>query len=83
MSGRDWRYRAVCRDLDPDLFFPTAESGPAFDAQTAKAKAFCRVCTARAECLAFALERVPDGIAGGLTAAQRRRLRTNRRAVSA
>ena len=51
--GRGWRDRAACRDVDvdADLFFPAAESGPAHDAQVAAAKAVCARCPVRAECL--------------------------------
>ncbi len=51
----DWRHRAGCRDVDPELFFPAAESGPVFDAQVAEAKAVCASCPVRTECLGFAL----------------------------
>lgn len=80
--ARDWRSRAACRDSDPETFFPAAEAGPAYERQVAEAKAVCAGCPVRAECLDEALARIPDGIAGGLTPAERRRLfrgRTGRR----
>ena len=77
---RGWRARAACRDVDPELFFPTAESGPVRDAQVTAAKTVCAGCPVRAECLAEALARIPYGIAGGLTEQERTRLR--RRAVT-
>ena len=77
MSG-SWRERAACRaGVDPDLFFPAAESGAARNAQVRAAKAVCARCPVRAECLTEALARIPYGIAGGLTEHERRRLRTH------
>ena len=73
--ARDWRHRAACRDADPEIFFPVAEAGPALDAAEAVALDYCAVCPVRAECLAFALEKIPYGIAGGMTAEQRGTLR--------
>ena len=40
----DWRHKAVCRDEDPELFFPVGNSGPAL-AQIADAKLVCARCT--------------------------------------
>ena len=39
----DWRHKAVCRDEDPELFFPVGNSGPAL-AQVAAAKKVCNRC---------------------------------------
>jgi hypothetical protein len=76
MVTRDWRARAACRDVDPEMFFPVAEAGtPAGDVAILHAKRVCRGCPVRAECLTFALEVLPYGIAGGLTADERRALR--------
>ena len=77
---RDWRSDAACRGTDPDAFFPVAEAGPAYERQVAAAKAVCAGCPVRAECLDEALARIPDGIAGGLTPAERRRLARGRAA---
>jgi hypothetical protein len=77
-AGREWRSRAACVGTSPDLFFPTAESGVVYRAQVAAAKAVCSRCVVTAECLTFALERMPYGIAGGLTAEERRARRTGR-----
>jgi WhiB family transcriptional regulator, redox-sensing transcriptional regulator len=75
MGGRDWRHQAACRDVDPDLFFPIGTAGPA-QRQTARAKAVCTRCPVIADCLAFALVALPDGIAGGLTVTERAQLRS-------
>jgi hypothetical protein len=73
-GGWGWRARAACIDVDAELFFPVGESGPAVEAQVAEAKAVCAGCLVRAECLADALVGMPYGIAGGLTAEERRGL---------
>ena len=39
----DWRHRALCRDEDPELFFPIGTTGPAL-VQIEQAKAVCRRC---------------------------------------
>jgi len=75
MSATDWRSRAACRSVDPDLFFPSADSGPAYAVQVAEAKAVCGRCPVRDECLVEAIERLPYGIAGGRTPEERRRYR--------
>ena len=58
----DWRHKAVCRDEDPELFFPVGNSGPAL-AQIATAKMVCNRCPVTSQCLAWALEAGPE--AGG------------------
>ena len=77
-AGREWRSRAACLGTTPDLFFPSAESGVAYQAQVAAAKAVCARCEVQADCLADALVRMPYGIAGGLTAEERRARRSGR-----
>ena len=82
--GREWRSRAACLGTDPELFFPVAETGPVHDVQVTAAKAVCAGCPVVADCLAEALERIPDGIAGGLTANERRAMRRrDHRAITA
>ncbi len=39
----DWRHDSVCRDEDPELFFPIGTSGPAL-LQVEQAKSVCRRC---------------------------------------
>jgi WhiB family redox-sensing transcriptional regulator len=45
----DWRHWAICRDEDPELFFPVGTSGPAL-LQIAEAKSVCRRCPVASEC---------------------------------
>lgn len=77
----DWRHKAVCRDEDPELFFPVGNSGPAL-AQIADAKLVCNRCPVTTECLTWALESGQDaGVWGGLSEDERRALkRRNARA---
>ena len=70
-AGGDWRSRAACRFIDPDLFFPISGSGKGLE-QAAEAKAVCAGCEVRRECLAFAVwARERHGIWGGLTEQER------------
>ena len=41
----DWRDKAACLTVDPELFFPVGNTGPAVD-QIEKAKTVCATCTA-------------------------------------
>lgn len=71
----DWRESAACRGVDPELFFPVGDTGPAL-VQVEAAKAVCRRCPVSAECLAFALTTRQDaGVWGGLTEDERAALR--------
>jgi WhiB family redox-sensing transcriptional regulator len=62
----DWREEAVCRDEDPELFFPIGHTGPA-RLQAEKAKAVCRRCPVMLECLAWATgQGLDSGVWGGV-----------------
>ncbi|MEU9090601.1 WhiB family transcriptional regulator [Streptomyces sp. NPDC087901] len=75
----NWRTLAACRDEDPDLFFPIGSTGPAV-VQTEDAKAVCRGCPVREECLRWALDNGQDaGVWGGLDEAERRALKRRSR----
>ena len=81
--SEDFRHRAMCREVDPDLFYPVAEQGPDHDAQVGAAKAVCARCPVREACLAWALRGLPYGIAGGMTEHERRTEGQRRRGSSA
>jgi len=69
----DWRDSALCAETDPEAFFP--EKG----GSTREAKAVCRNCPVKAECLAYALDKGEGfGIWGGLSERERRRLNRGR-----
>lgn len=70
-----WRARAACRSVDPDTFFPTAETGAAHHRQVARAKRVCRRCPVQTACRDWAIDDLPHGVAGGLTEDERRRAR--------
>lgn len=71
MAELDWRQRAVCREHDPDMWFPTPGDKPTRRA----AVRICRACPVAVECgrEAFAID-AADGIWGGLTSKQRSNL---------
>ncbi|GAA4390214.1 WhiB family transcriptional regulator [Actinomadura sp. NPDC048032] len=78
----DWRHRAACRDVDPELFFPIGNTGPAI-LQIEEAKQVCRRCDVSAACLRWALESGQEsGVWGGMGEDERRALRRSRRALS-
>jgi WhiB family transcriptional regulator, redox-sensing transcriptional regulator len=71
----DWRHRAACRDVDPELFFPIGNTGPAL-LQIEEAKQVCRRCDVTEACLAWALESGQDsGVWGGMGEDERRALK--------
>jgi len=69
-----WRQRAACRGLDPDIFYPVS------DDDAWGAKAVCVACPVRQTCLEHALTvREREGVWGGLTERERRRVLRQRR----
>ena len=69
-TGRRWLDQALCRETDPDAFFPEKGQTPY------AAQRVCSGCPVRTECLTDALDRrdVAFGVLGGLTPGQRRDL---------
>ena len=71
----DWRNHAACRDVDPELFFPIGNTGPAL-LQIDEAKQVCQRCKVTEACLQWALESGQDsGVWGGLSEDERRALK--------
>ncbi|MFE1590355.1 WhiB family transcriptional regulator [Streptomyces sp. NPDC058737] len=71
----NWREYAACRTEDPDLFFPIGTTGPAA-LQTEQAKAVCRTCPVREQCLRWALDTGQTiGVWGGTSELERRTLK--------
>ena len=69
-----WRDRAACRGLDPEIFYPVSDE----DAE--EAKSICAICPVREACLEYALaNRERDGVWGGATERERRRMIRQRR----
>jgi WhiB family redox-sensing transcriptional regulator len=72
--GLDWRLLGLCRQVDPDKWFP--EKG----ASVKDAKRICQSCPVRLQCLEYALENDERfGVWGGLSERERRRLKRDRR----
>jgi WhiB family transcriptional regulator, redox-sensing transcriptional regulator len=69
-----WRLRGACRGADPEIFYPVSEE------DAIEAKAICATCGVREPCLEFALaNRERDGVWGGATERERRRMLRQRR----
>lgn len=76
MATQDWRREAACRNSDVEIFFPATEEG------AGPAKAVCATCPVRSACLEWALAtRQQEGVWGGLSESERRRLRRRRQAA--
>jgi WhiB family transcriptional regulator, redox-sensing transcriptional regulator len=70
-----WRELGACRGLDPSMFFPDDD-----DAVCDEAKSVCDGCHVRVACLEHALQnREKQGIWGGATERERRRIIRQRR----
>lgn len=70
----EWWRAAACRDAEPELFFPIS-TAPASRKHVKRAKHICALCPVQSECLSYALDhRQEQGIWGGLTEEERRRI---------
>ena len=69
-----WRKQGACQGLDPAVFYPSTEE------EAEDAKAVCAQCQVQAKCLEYALSRrEKDGVWGGATERERRRVLRRRR----
>lgn len=69
-----WRQDAACKGLDPEIFYPATEE------EAAAAKSVCQQCAVLSTCLEYALgSRERDGVWGGATEKERRRIIRQRR----
>lgn len=77
MTDADWMSQGKCKDLAPSLFFPNDGEG------VKAAQRICSTCPVKLPCLAYALShRVGDGVWGGTSERQRRRLLRDRTITS-
>ena len=75
MSGDEWRAEAACLGMDAETFYPYPTESPM------PAKRVCRTCPVRRDCLIDALgDPISQdfGVRGGLTEAERLKLRRQR-----
>lgn len=71
-----WRSKAACKGLEPEIFYPSSDD----EDDAVPAKAVCAECVVREACLEHALAiREKDGIWGGATERERRRIIRQRR----
>jgi WhiB family redox-sensing transcriptional regulator len=69
-----WRQSAACRGVDPEIFYPASEE------EAVVAKSICAQCNVRQACLEYSLaNRERDGVWGGATERERRRIVRQRR----
>lgn len=69
-----WQKRAACRGLDAEIFYP------AEDEEAEEAKSVCELCPVHQPCLEHALmQREREGVWGGCTERERRRILRQRR----
>ena len=73
-EDKAWLERGACRGLDPQVFYPDDED------DASAAKRICAECQVRVTCLEYALSfREKDGVWGGATERERRRIIRQRR----
>lgn len=74
VSSPEWTRRALCAEVDPNIFFP--EIGE----NVSVVKKICKACDVREECLKYSLDNDERfGIWGGLSEKNRRQLRARKK----
>lgn len=74
MDTASWMANARCRDMDPDIFFPSDGLG------VEAAQKICAECPVAEQCLEYALtHRIDHGVWGGASERARRRILRERR----
>jgi len=80
LDDTSWRNRGACRGLSTAVFYPDSDR----DEEAGEAKAVCAMCTVRQHCLDYALDnREHEGVWGGATERERRRILRQRRKTAA
>jgi WhiB family redox-sensing transcriptional regulator len=71
-----WMVRGRCRDLPPEIFFPSDGVG------VEVARRYCAECPVKGPCLEYALENhIEHGVWGGASERERRRIARSRRTM--
>ena len=74
LQTKAWLDLGACRGLDPGIFYPDT------DDEAVEAKEICAGCGVQATCLEYALShREKEGVWGGATERERRRIIRQRR----
>jgi WhiB family transcriptional regulator, redox-sensing transcriptional regulator len=74
----DWMARGKCKEVAPDIFFPSDGMG------VLAAQKICAECPVASMCLEYALENhIDHGVWGGCSERERRRILRRRRISSA
>jgi WhiB family redox-sensing transcriptional regulator len=69
----DFREQAVCRTVDPELFFVDTERGAERRAAVKEAQSVCAKCPVTVQCLSFAVENsLGYGVWGGVDVSRRK-----------
>jgi WhiB family redox-sensing transcriptional regulator len=75
--GTEWMAEGKCRDLPPDVFFPSEGLG------VQAAQRICAECPVIDQCLEYALaQRIDHGVWGGCSERERRRILRRRRVAA-